>query len=567
MPLIAARRRQAGVPPADPPAAGEGFGLVHALLFVTGLGFFMLASSFSQLSVAYPLAGWMTAICGVIGLALVVAALVRAVLPARYHAYVFALAVALVAVLSYIFASAEPALPSDEVGLTAAAAQAIVHGHDPYTIDYVASDPEIAQHDSSWYTHTFSGAVVSHYDYPAAGALILAPLAAAVDSRGLTLVYPMLLLLSVVLAWVLVPPRVRPFVTAILLLMTSTSAVTAYIDPLYLPFLIIAVWRWPRFVDPGAGLASRLAAPVALGIACSIKQNAWLVAPFLLLGIALECRARGGDWRRAAAAYTGTAVATFVVINAPFMIADWRAWWTAVSLPFTLHTVLFGIGVAAVPLAVGGDQLQLLSISSVLALLATLLVAAAMYRRVRLVLPLLPLVAVMVSTRSLSGYIFFLFIPAVVAATTVGPLPDGAHLAMEWTRRLRTAGAAFAIGAVALVAFTLAQRAPLTVAVTDSQVSGARWQSVSVRVGNQSSRTISPAFFAAPSAVLSYALTRTSGPAELPPGASATYELRPLPGDQALQVGGLVRIVALSDQPQSISESDLYRIGGGAVGG
>ena len=69
-------------------------------------------------------------------------------------------------------------------------------------------------------------------------------------------------------------------------------------DALFLPFLVVAVWRWDRFgTGKGAGIAPWIG-PVALGVACAVKQTPWFCLPLLLLGLGLEARRRGDRaWR------------------------------------------------------------------------------------------------------------------------------------------------------------------------------------------------------------------------------------------------------------------------------
>ena len=528
----------------------------------------MASNSFSKLSLVYPAAGWLTALCDVSAIALIAAGLLRVRLAARFHTYIFGGSLAVIAMLSIMGSSAGSPLPSDEVGLTQAAAQALVDGHNPYTVDYLKADPDIAAQPSSWFTPTFSGKRVSELAYPAGTFLVLAPLVAVAGVGSLNATYALLLLATVAIAWLMVPQRIRPLVTVLLYLMTASGVLIGSTDAVYLPFVLLAIWRWPRFVSPGGGRLAAAIGPLALGVACSMKQNAWVLAPFLLLGVVLEARAQGRGWLRAGATYTGLALAGFLVVNLPFMVADWGAWFHAVALPFTLHTVILGNGVAAIPLAgaAGGDHLELLSLASAGVLAASFFFFALHYRRVRLILPLLPVIALTVSTRSLSGYLYFLLIPSLVGAVTLPALPDGPSLPVGWLRWLRIAAVAASVAAAGIVGYVLVQSPPLDLRVTSSQVSGPTWNGVEVSVTNHSDRTINPSFFAASTDAIDFTLDRASGPTSLAAGATETYQLRPARGDHLLKTGDVVRIVALADRPESISQSVLYRIGDASVG-
>lgn len=551
------------------PSPRFSFTYEHALVFITGLGFIVLSDSFSKLALLNPAAGWMTALCDVGALVLVAVALMRLHLAQRQHAYIFVISLAAIVVFTSLQATAGTALPSDEVGLTAAAAKTVTQGANPYTVDYLHTDPQIAAQPSSWFTPTFSGTRVSELAYPAGTFLVLAPLVAAFGAGALTDLYPLLLLFSIALAWLIVPPNIRPLVTVLMFLMTASGVLTGTTDAMYLPFVILAVWRWPRFVMPDVGTVARIAGPLALGVACSMKQNAWVLAPFLLLGVVLEARARDRGWIRAALIYTALAVVPFLAVNVPFMVADWHAWWRAVTLPFTLHTVLYGNGLAAIPLAgaAGGDHLELLSVAAAAVLVATFVFAALQYPRARSILTLLPVAALTVSTRSLSAYLYFLLVPALVGAVTLPALPAVHALSVRASTVLRGAAGAATLAAAGVIGFVLLQRPPLAVAVAATRVDGSVLTSVTVSVTNRSARTITPSFFAAPTDVDAFTLNRAQGPGSLDAGATATYELHTLPGDNGrLKAGDIVRIVALADQPESISQSDVYRLGVGPAG-
>jgi uncharacterized membrane protein len=75
----------------------------------------------------------------------------------------------------------------------------------------------------------------------------------------------------------------------------------------------------------------RILSSLLLGAACAIKQTVWFVVPFYLVW---TWRTSGG---REAARRGGIALASFVGINLPWMVASPREWlaslWAPVSLP------------------------------------------------------------------------------------------------------------------------------------------------------------------------------------------------------------------------------------------
>jgi uncharacterized membrane protein len=91
------------------------------------------------------------------------------------------------------------------------------------------------------------------------------------------------------------------------------------------------------------GARPRLSA-IALGVACAIKQTAWIAAPFYLIWIWRE-RGRQEAIRRAA-----IAVATFLAINLPWIVASPDAWLRSMALPISLPLLPDGSGVIGLSL-------------------------------------------------------------------------------------------------------------------------------------------------------------------------------------------------------------------------
>jgi len=164
-------------------------------------------------------------------------------------------------------------------------------------------------------------------------------------------------------------------------------------DAIFLPFVILAVWRWDRYGKAkGAGVA-RWVGPIALGLACSIKQTPWFLVPFLVIGIYIETRRDRRNPIPVLGRYLGIVVAVFAAVNLPFAIWSPSAWWHGTLTPLTQPLVADGQGLVALALhgLTGGADLKLLMYSSTLALLAVLAVYITWYRQVkRIWLLLLP---------------------------------------------------------------------------------------------------------------------------------------------------------------------------------
>ncbi|HEX8983701.1 MAG TPA: hypothetical protein VF792_13080 [Ktedonobacterales bacterium] len=150
-----------------------------------------------------------------------------------------------------------------------------------------------------------------------------------------------------------------------------------------------------------------------LGVACAIKQTAWFAAPFFLLWV----------WRmhgtKAAIRQAVAALAGFVLINLPWIIASPRAWAESLFLPLSLPLLPDGSGIVALGIAgltplANAHMYTALEVGIMLGalVLAWRLLAHAPY--LGLVLPLLPLVA---AWRSPERY--FLALPVLALAALI----------------------------------------------------------------------------------------------------------------------------------------------------
>jgi len=104
---------------------------------------------------------------------------------------------------------------------------------------------------------------------------------------------------------------------------------------------------WPLALVIGAWLLGdrRITSGLLLGAACTLKQTVWFVVPFYL---AWAWRTQGG---REAARRGAIALASFVGINLPWMVASPREWFASLWLPMSLPLFPGGSGVISLSLA------------------------------------------------------------------------------------------------------------------------------------------------------------------------------------------------------------------------
>ncbi len=129
-----------------------------------------------------------------------------------------------------------------------------------------------------------------------------------------------------------------------------TSSARAGPTPSFLPFLVLAVWRWDRFGQArGAGLA-RWMGPVALGLACSMKQTPWFCVAFIAMGLFIEARASGRPAVRLVVGYLAIVATVFTAVNLPFIVWQPTAWARGTLLPIRQPLVADGQGLVTLAL-------------------------------------------------------------------------------------------------------------------------------------------------------------------------------------------------------------------------
>ncbi len=347
---------------------------------------------------------------------------------------------------------------NDAIALNECSARLLLEGRDPYaSLDIfdcyrrlqIGADrttplqrglfsdvlvyPTDDQLDAAWAQRQRGGEnveFVSRPSYPALSFLLILPfVAAGIDTNY---VYLLCLLAAMAIVVLRAPAGLRPFVLTGLL---GASCLVAFTvggssDLLYALPLVIA---WLE--------RDRVRGAVAFGIAASVKQLAWFVAPFFLIAVV----ARDG-WR-AGLRQSAVAAAVFVATNLPFVVWHPADWLAGVLTP--VLEPMFARGAGIVFLGTNGG-LPLLPATAYLAMEAAATVACLLVAwRTRRSSPELGIVLAFVplyfAWRSLFSYFFL--IPLFAFAALVR-MPTGDV----------TAGQARAAGALTLFALPRALR-------------------------------------------------------------------------------------------------------------
>jgi uncharacterized membrane protein len=391
---------------------------------------------------------------------------------------------------------------TDSAAFDQVATRALLHGADPYVAS-MSGVAHLLRVPSHYWTYTVDGGHVTSFSYPAGSFLLSLPATAlgihmAVDWTDLVA-----WLVTIVLLFVLVPASLR-WLAALVGLMpfflgSFTSGGT---DAMFLPFLVIAVWRWDRYGRSDEPGLARWIGPISLGAACAIKQTPWFAVPMLVTGIALEARLRGSKPIGVSLRYLLTVLGVFAAVNLPFLAWHPRAWLHGTLIPLTGGLVADGQGLVTLAThgLTGGVDLNMLSLAGALAMVAGVAAFVAWYPQLKRVWPLLVTVPFFFSPRSLSSYLVDLFPIVIVAALSVDAVPRAA-IDHRPTRRDLLARPSILVVALSCVGVVIATfmafgSPPLQLSVRGVVTSdaGTQLESVKVSVVNRTSVSIVPHF-------------------------------------------------------------------------
>ncbi len=390
---------------------------------------------------------------------------------------------------------------TDSSALDHVASRILASGHNPYgrALSHAAS--LLLQNPAQYWTYLVTGGHVGTVSYPAGSFLVYAP-AFALGFHHLVVDWMDLYfwLASAVLLFFLVPRSLRWLAVLVTLIGIFTAILTSgSTDAAFLPFAMLALWRWDWYGrGRGAGLAGWVG-PVALGIACSIKQTPWFLVPFLVVGILIETRRAGRSAWPVVTRYVGIVAAIFLAANLPFIVMDAGAWWHGTLLPISQPLVADGQGLISLALhgITGGADLGLLTVAAGLCYLATVAALVAWYRPLKRLWPLLIPVPFFFTPRSFTSYLIDL-IPAALVALVSVETPAARTERLPRTPRLP--GSRLAVGALAAATGVVAglglTAAPLSVDYLSARIGPDQQHifAVTVAVTNRTGASQRPRF-------------------------------------------------------------------------
>ncbi len=307
---------------------------------------------------------------------------------------------------------------SDEMAFAADAARLLLHGKDPY-LAVMAPPSGFA---SGGYTPTDFGTYVRSFSYPAMGFLAYVPwLALGLRNIVWANVIYMLLVFAVFFLWS--PEWLKPFGLFILALGVGLPGTVPALTDLVYVVPMLGVVRYLR--------SSLFAAAALFGIAASVKQTPWFIAPFLLVAVYYEYRScTTGPWRQVLR-FTGAALGTFLLINLPFILWSPAAWFHGALFPLIGHLLAVGEGLVQLSrLPFHAVTPRALFLIPVGLLFFGLAVVMRVYRRMPALVFVFPMLALLLSTRAFPYYVSF-YVPPLLLALALWPGEQGEEPAAE----------------------------------------------------------------------------------------------------------------------------------------
>jgi len=474
---------------------------------------------------------------------------------------------ALMVAISYFAAQewiTQPSYGTDAVAFDQYAGWLVLHGLNPYTRSLA---PSLAQFHvpAIFHTYRLDGTAVTGLSYPAGSFLLYLPLLAlGFHAQAANIVDMAFWFASGLLLWRMLPREARwaagLVMSAIVYLSFVIGGVT---DSLYLPFALVAVWKWDRFGKYAERSAARWIGPLALGVAASVKQTPWFLAPFLLIGVYHETRAEGRNPVPVLARYVGIAVGAFVTINLPFILANAGAWARGSLIPLLSPTIPDGQGLINLTIFErhGGGRLDLYTVAALSFILLTLVAFALRYDVLKRAWVPMVAVAFFLPTRSFGSYLFMLVPAALVAGMTVqaAPRPGPARLG-RWPRVVLGFAAAVSLGAAALA---LTSPSPLGIKIVGTRSTG-QLQSldeIDVQVTNHTNTTQRPHFTvnnAEHATTFWYALGDGADGAVLAPHATEVFHLHAPNTASMPGIDAPLFVEAFTASPATVSTSRRY---------
>ncbi|MEM3853565.1 MAG: hypothetical protein QW606_04565 [Conexivisphaerales archaeon] len=284
-------------------------------------GFFAVSFIFAFYSLPNIMASLAFAIIGSAGLVLMAFRKAVAALPI--------LLIIMVSFFAVLLAQSVPAIATDELALDAYAAHLFLSGINPY-IPSAMNGAFSFFHLSPFYeTPLTNGGYVSWLSYPALSFLIFVP-AIGIQARAVLIAFTVALLITVYLKY-----RGFGWLSLLPLLIALVDVNLVYYPVGSVPDVIWALLLGASLIT----LKSTKLSGALYGLSVAAKQIPLVLIPYLLYMLVREKGKRG------MLTYLGSALASFIAVNLPFIVISPRAWVSAMLAPETNSLIGIGQGV------------------------------------------------------------------------------------------------------------------------------------------------------------------------------------------------------------------------------
>ncbi len=452
-----------------------------------------------------------------------------------------------------------PTYGTDEIAFDQYAAMMAMHGINPY-IHSMAPSLSLFNVPDIFRTFLLNGHVVSRLSYPSGSFLAYIPsLLLGMHMQAAIVTDSVAWVIAMVLTWWLLPRAVAWIAPLLLLAQVyigySAGGVT---DTLYLPFLVIALWRWDRYGDVSEKSWARWVGPIAIGLACSIKQTPWFIVPFLVAGTCFEASQRGQRWWVVGGRYLTIVLGVFTLVNLPYLVSDPMAWARSVVVPLTTPTEPGGQGIVGLTLFQQlGGQLRYYTWAGAAAICTAFGAFVGWYRTFKRSWLFMVALVFFWPTRSFGSYLIMLLPAALIAATSVREIPQWDA---TFTKIARRCCVITGVLGVACIFAAVTQTPDLTLHVLGEGSTG-ELQSVdylTIQITNSSSHSIAPHYAVTPTGQISSFWNVVHGPVAIGPHSSERVAIE-APNTQSMPSisGGFIVDAFTASPPQMATAREV----------
>ncbi|MDP9729556.1 hypothetical protein [Alicyclobacillus tolerans] len=465
-------------------------------------------------------------------------------------------------VWTYIQILNNPSYGTDELAFDQYAFYLVMHHINPY-ISSMKPAFEMYHVSPIGYTFTYSGTPVTTLSYPALSFLLYAPLwVVGIHVQNAVWTNVLFWAISMVMVFIVLKKNYR--ILAIVLF--SWSFYVGFMeggitDALMIPFLILTAFGWDRFAKE---FKRTWWVPISFGLAMSIKQTPWFIAPFLVISLYIECQKLGYSRNKSIKIlllYIVLAFISFIVPNIVFIFLNPAAWIRGILTPLFSNIVPSGQGIVAFSVFnhFGGGNLSLLSYGSLLIYLGLLVVYTLHYPKFKPWTFFIPSILFLFTTRSFASY-FADLLPVVLVSLFNYHPTQPTELSKKTIRLIRRISVYSIMPGCILVILAFRLTGPLHIQIDNIHTTGqyATIDSVTLNVQNDSSHKVTPHFTMDTGGQYTTFWNIVSGDQTILPYHTEKIVLQAPNVESMPPITGGFQVVGFTEHPYSVSPSKSY---------